>query len=127
MSLVARHLESHGIATVIIGSAMDIIEHVGVPRYLHTDFPLGNPLGNPFDRDMQLSHTSMALELLRSASKANTIQRSPYSWNGDPGWRDDYSKVTDENRAELAQAGEARRALQTEMKKLNPRQLIPNP
>tara|TARA_S200000501_G_scaffold331107_1_gene332880 strand:+ start:1838 stop:2158 length:321 start_codon:yes stop_codon:yes gene_type:complete len=106
---------------------MDIIEHVGVPRYLHTDFPLGNPLGNPFDRDMQLSHTSMALELLRSASEANTIQRSPYSWDGDPGWRDDYSKVTNENRAELAQAGEARRALQTEMKKLNPRQLIPNP
>ena len=100
---------------------MDIIEHVGVPRYLHTDFPLGNPLGNPFDRDMQLSHTSMALELLRSASEANKIQRSPYSWDGDPGWRDDYSKVTNENRAELAQAGEARRALQTEMKKLQPK------
>ena len=127
MSLVARHLESNGIATVIVGSAMDIIQHVGVPRYLHTDFPLGNPLGNPYDRDMQLSHTSMALELLRTADAANTIQRSPYTWSGEPDWRDDYSKVTDDNRAELARAGEARRAQQAEMKKTNPRQLIPTP
>ena len=30
MSLVARYLENSGIPTVVVGSALDIIEHVGV-------------------------------------------------------------------------------------------------
>ena len=53
MSLVARELEQSGLPTVIIGSALDIVEHCGVPRYVFTDFPLGNPCGHPWQRDMQ--------------------------------------------------------------------------
>ena len=127
MSLVARHLEHSGIPTIVVGSALDIIEHVGVPRYLHTDFPLGNPLGTPFDREMQRQHVDMALDLLNEACQANTVNRSPFSWQGDAGWRDDYSRVTDANRAALAAAGEARRAQQIVMKKNNPKQQIPMP
>ena len=78
MSLVARHLEHSGIPTIVVGSALDIIEHVGVPRYLHTDFPLGNPLGTPFDREMQRQHVDMALDLLNEACQANTVSRSPF-------------------------------------------------
>jgi D-proline reductase (dithiol) PrdB len=33
VSLVARHLETNGIPTVIVGSALDIVEHCGVPRF----------------------------------------------------------------------------------------------
>jgi len=40
VSLIARHLEANGIPTLIIGSAIDVVEHCGVPRYLHSDFPL---------------------------------------------------------------------------------------
>jgi D-proline reductase (dithiol) PrdB len=43
ISLVARHLETNGIPTVIVGSALDVVEHCGVPRFYFTDFPLGNP------------------------------------------------------------------------------------
>ncbi|MEC9191262.1 MAG: hypothetical protein VYC52_01845, partial [Pseudomonadota bacterium] len=99
----------------------------GVPRYLHTDFPLGNPLGTPYDREMQRQHVDMALDLLDKASQANTVSRSPFSWQGGAGWRDDYSRVTDANRAALAAAGEARRAKQRAMKKTNPKQQIPMP
>ena len=53
MSLVARHLEAHGIPTVIAGSARDIVEECGVPRFLFSDFPLGNPLGRPWGVEMQ--------------------------------------------------------------------------
>ncbi|MFP5405724.1 MAG: glycine reductase, partial [Gammaproteobacteria bacterium] len=45
VSLVARHLESNGIATVIMGCAKDIVEHCGVPRLMFSDFPLGNAAG----------------------------------------------------------------------------------
>ena len=48
LSLVARHLEANGLPTVIIGSALDVVEHCGVPRFLFTDFPLGNPCGHPW-------------------------------------------------------------------------------
>ena len=47
MSLIARHLEAHGIPTVIMGCARDIVEQAGVPRYLWSDFPLGNSAGKP--------------------------------------------------------------------------------
>ncbi len=49
VGLAARHLEAHGIPTVIMGCAKDIVEHCGVPRFLWSDFPLGNSAGRPFD------------------------------------------------------------------------------
>ena len=47
--LVARHLEANGIATVVMGCAKDIVEHAAVPRFLFSDFPLGNSAGKPHD------------------------------------------------------------------------------
>src|SRR5437588_1310092 len=52
-SLAARALEEAGIATVVMGCAKDIVQHVGVPRLLFSDFPLGNPAGRPKDADSQ--------------------------------------------------------------------------
>lgn len=112
MSLVARHLEANGIATVIIGSALDIVEHCGVPRYLHSDFPLGNPCGKPYNHDMQLSIISQAVAMFRTASEANTTERTPFEWSEDNSWRDDYARVDDGNREELARRGEERRRRQ---------------
>ena len=45
IALAARALEEAGIATVVMGCAKDIVEHVGVPRLLFSDFPLGNAGG----------------------------------------------------------------------------------
>ena len=116
MSLVSRNLEAHGIPTLVIGSALDIVEHCGVARYLHSDLPLGNPCGTPYDRDMQLSIINQAITLLHSATVPNTTERTPYSWSDDNNWRDDYAKVDDSNREELARRGKERRLLQTEQK-----------
>jgi hypothetical protein len=49
--LAARALEASGIATVIMGCARDIVEHVGAPRLLFSDFPLGNGAGTPWRGD----------------------------------------------------------------------------
>jgi D-proline reductase (dithiol) PrdB len=62
VSLVARHLEAGGIPTVIIGSALDVVEHCGVPRFYFTDFPLGNPCGHPWQSDMQREIVRQALK-----------------------------------------------------------------
>ena len=68
MSLVARYLEANGIPAIVIGSARDIVEHCGVPRFLFTDFPLGNPCGHPWNPEMQTEILRHALSLLASAT-----------------------------------------------------------
>ena len=117
MSLVARHLEANGIPTLIIGSAIDIVEHARVPRYLHVDFPLGNPCGRPYDRAMQKEILVHALGWFTDASEKQWLARSPVEWSHDQSWRDDYSRVNDSNREELRQRGEARRRQQEEAKR----------
>ncbi len=93
VSLVARHLEAHGIATVILGCARDIVEHCGVPRFVFTDFPLGNPCGKPYDVDMQRGIVRMGLDLLESARAPRTTVQSPFVWSEDQSWRDNYMRI----------------------------------
>lgn len=116
MSLLARYLEANGITTAIIGSAMDIIVHCGVPRYLHTDFPLGNPCGKPYDTEMQTAVVRQALDLATKATTPNSIERAPFTWGDDNSWRDRYSRVDDSNRQLLRELGEQRRQIQTKNK-----------
>ena len=115
MSLVARHLEENGIPTVVLGSARDIVEECGVPRFIFTDFPLGNPCGKPWDRKMQLAIMGTALDLLEKAWMPRTTVQTPFTWGSDE-WRDAYLRVDERNREALAQAGEERRRLQAEKK-----------
>ena len=88
MSLVARHLEANGIPTVVIGTARDIVEHCGVARFVFTDFPLGNPVGEPEKRNMQRQIFAMALDLLEAAEGPNTTVRAPFDWSGGARWKE---------------------------------------
>jgi hypothetical protein len=90
VSLVARHLEANGIPTVIMGCAKDIVEHAGVPRFVFSDFPLGNSAGKPFDAESQRATLALALDLLESAKGPRTTVRSPQRWSDDSSWKDDY-------------------------------------
>jgi hypothetical protein len=94
VSLVARHLEAHGISTVIMGCAKDIVEHCGVPRFLFSDFPLGNSAGRPFDVPSQTQTFELALQVLESAPAARTTVQSPLRWNEDAAWKRDYNDLT---------------------------------
>ena len=118
MSLVARHLEANGLPTLVIGSAHDIVSHCGIPRFLYTDFPLGNPCGKPYDNDMQMEIVHQAITLLEEAFEANTIRRSTCIWSEANSWRDEYLHVNEDNRAELARLGEARRRQQIQEKSI---------
>ena len=115
MSLVARALEQAGIATVIIGSAKDIVEYCGVPRFLFVDFPLGNPCGRPEDRDSQQAIMDSALGLLESATSPTTSQM-PLVWGDDAGWKENYMRVGPDNIEALRAAGKARMEEQAALK-----------
>jgi hypothetical protein len=93
VSLAARALEHAGIATVVMGCAKDIVEHVGVPRLLFSDFPLGNAAGRPRDVASQQFTLELALRLLESAPAARTTVQSPLRWSDDPAWKLDYCNI----------------------------------
>ena len=113
MSLVARHLEANGVPTVIIGSARDVVEHCGVPRFLFTDFPLGNPCGHPGRRDMQRGIVRQALGLLETATGPRTTATAPFAWK-EPGaaWRPRYGRIDPAELDRLRALGDERRRRQ---------------
>jgi D-proline reductase (dithiol) PrdB len=102
LGLVARHLEENGIATVIMGCAKDIVEHVGVPRFLFSDFPLGNAAGRPNDPESQAFTLELALRVLESAPGPRTTVQSPLRWSESHTWKLDYSNVERVSAEELA-------------------------
>ncbi len=93
VSLVARQLEASGIATVVMGCAKDIVEYVGVPRLLFSDFPLGNAAGRPGDLVSQNVTLELALALLEVAPAARTTVQSPLVWSPNPDWKLDYCNI----------------------------------
>jgi D-proline reductase (dithiol) PrdB len=90
MSLLARELEAAGIATLVLGAAKDIVEHVGVPRLLFSDLPLGHAAGLPHDRASQDFTLELALRVLEAAPAARTTLQSPLRWPGGEAWREAY-------------------------------------
>ncbi|OCK59796.1 hypothetical protein [Bradyrhizobium sp. LMTR 3] len=117
MSLVARHLEANGIPTVIIGSALDVVEHCGVPRFYFTDFPLGNPCGHPWRPDMQREIVRQALALFETSKAPRTTVKAPFAWNeGGTVWRARYGRVNPADRERLLKLGDERRRKQAQSK-----------
>ncbi|MDZ7684741.1 MAG: hypothetical protein U5O39_06810 [Gammaproteobacteria bacterium] len=105
--MTARILEQSDIATVVIGSALDVVTTCKVPRYLHSDLPLGNPLGPPSDTQAQRQTVEAALDLITSATKP-TVQRGPIHWSSSDDWKENYMRIDDGER--LRQLGEENRA-----------------
>lgn len=92
-SLLARYLEDAGISTVVMGTAKDIVEYCGVPRFLFSDFPLGNAAAKPQNPQSQTLNFELALRLLESAPAPRTTVQSPLVWSEDPSWKLDYSNL----------------------------------
>jgi len=112
VSLAARALEENGIATVVMGCAKDIVEYVGVPRLLFSDFPLGNAAGRPRDPASQALTLDLALRVLEQASVARTTVQSPLAWSDNSGWKLDFCNIerlsADEIRARRAEFDKAK-------------------
>ena len=101
VSLAARLLEERGISTVVMGCAKDIVEYVGVPRFLFSDFPLGNSAGRPKDRESQVITLDLALRILESAPAPRTTVQSPLRWSANPDWKLDYCNIERLTREEI--------------------------
>jgi hypothetical protein len=89
-----------------MGAAKDIVEYCGVPRFLFSDFPLGNAAAKPNDPDSQALNFELALRLLESASTPRTTVQSPLIWSADPSWKLDYSSLERISKQEISRLRE---------------------
>lgn len=101
-SLAARALEAAGIPTVVMGCAKDIVECVGVPRLMFSDFPLGNPAGRPKDAQSQAATLELALRVLKTAPGPRTTVQNPIAWSASPAWKLDFQNVAQMSAEEIA-------------------------
>ena len=85
-----------------MGCAKDIVEYVGVPRFLFSDFPLGNPAGRPHDPQSQAFTLALALRVLETAPGPRTTMQSPLRWSADPAWKLDFSNIAQLSQEEIA-------------------------
>ena len=117
LALAARAAERAGLLTVIMGCAKDIVEHVGVPRFYFSDFPLGNSCGRPDDRPSQEQMLNDALHMLTTAMAPRTTATNPLKWQGVKNWKDDYANIEKLSAAEIAQKRADFDAAKTVLKK----------
>lgn len=93
MSLIARHLEANGIATVIMGCARDIVESARPPRFFWSNFPLGNSAGKPNDPASQTKTLRDALALIDTATEPGITRVSDQRWSEDDDWQLDFMNI----------------------------------
>ena len=86
MCLVARHLEAHGLPTLVLGSAYDILLAGRPPRAAFVDYPLGHSAGKPHDRADQRAVVAGALAGFASLTDGGPIITLPNRWQDDD-WR----------------------------------------
>jgi len=73
VGLIQRAIEAEGIPTISISLNLTITEKVKPPRALLVAFPLGNPMGNPFDTGVQKQILIKGLKYLKEISRPATI------------------------------------------------------
>jgi hypothetical protein len=84
VSLLARHFESLGLPTLILGSALDILEAGRPPRAQFLNFPLGFETGPYQNQSQQLSVLREALKGFDSFTSPG-IKTLPHTW--EEGWQ----------------------------------------
>jgi hypothetical protein len=83
VGLIAREVETAGIPTLCMTSAIDITHAVNPPRAVFLDYPLGHTAGKPGDAANQRAIMIDALEAFERIAKPGEIVRLPYRWDSE--------------------------------------------
>jgi hypothetical protein len=88
VGLIAREIESQGIPTLSLSSALSITESVNPPRALYLDFPLGHTAGKPHEPELQDAIIEAALVAFETMELPGSVHSLPFRWAEDDGWKD---------------------------------------
>jgi len=85
VGLIQRAIEAEGIPTISVSLNRAITEKVKPPRSLLVAFPLGHPMGNPFDKELQRQILTEGLKHLIKITEPGTIAdlTEPYHIEGE--------------------------------------------
>src|SRR5207247_8007946 len=72
------------------------------PRFLFSDFPLGNSCGRPNDAESQAFTPELALRVLETAPGPRTTVQSPLRWSASADWKLDYLNLARMSPEEVA-------------------------
>ena len=80
-----------------MGCAKDIVENTRVARFYFSNFPLGHSAGKPFDDVSQQQTVRHALQLIDTATAAETTVVSEQRWSEDDSWEQDFWDISQLN------------------------------
>lgn len=80
MPVLARTLETAGLATILVTMMPFWVEKIGVPRTLAVEFPFGHTLGQPGEVEQQRRIILAALCVLETVEAPGTIVHSEEKW-----------------------------------------------
>ena len=78
--LIARVVESYGIATATLSINRDISLRIRAPRTVFVKFPHGAACGEPHARDQQLTVLRDLFWVLQDATEPGTMVEPGYRW-----------------------------------------------
>lgn len=81
-------MESRGIPTVSLSSALSITASVNPPRGVFVDYPLGRTAGKPNDPTTQAAIARAAIEHLALAETPGEIRHLALRWADTDDWKD---------------------------------------
>ena len=80
-------LETAGIPTLCLSSALSITQAVNPPRAVFIDFPLGHTSGKPFAPDEQDALLTRALRRFETSATPGEILLFDDCWGADDAWK----------------------------------------
>jgi D-proline reductase (dithiol) PrdB len=80
VGLIQREIEKQGIPTISISIVRKFTEEIKPPRAIFLHWPLGHPLGEPYNIKQQATVLKKALEALVDIKEPGTIRDLPYRW-----------------------------------------------
>ncbi len=80
MGLVQREIEKKGIPTISISIVRKFTEEIRPSRAVFLKWPLGHPLGEPFNIRQQTTVLKKALEALADIKEHGAIIDLPFRW-----------------------------------------------
>ena len=94
MGLIAREIESQGIPTLSLTSALSITKAVNPPRAVYLDYPLGHTAGKPNDSSLQDQIIEAALAAFESMESPGSLIELPFRWAEDDSWKDSVMRAS---------------------------------
>jgi D-proline reductase (dithiol) PrdB len=85
--ILSRHLEAHGIPTMCLGSAHDILTAGRPPRATFVDYPLGHSAGKAFDRADQYAVVRAAILGFTTMTQPGQLAVLPNRWAESDDWK----------------------------------------